>query len=67
MTKQLNEDGRQQVALALILLKDFKSQGRFDPDLTLMIIEMADHLGVRSEYDDLTSKIPPMKIEPRYK
>ncbi len=61
----LSKDGRDQVALALILLKDLKAKGRFDAEVTIMICGLADHLGVRTELDDLLSKIPPMKIEPR--
>lgn len=63
----LSDDGKQQLAMALLLLKDFKTEGRFEPDIVLMIVQLADMLGVREEYDDLVPKIPPMKIEPRYK
>lgn len=64
--KQLNEDGKNQVAVALILLKDWKCKGKFDVDITIMILGLADHLGVRTEYDKLMPLIPSMKIEPRY-
>jgi len=61
----LSSAGREQVALALILLKDFKCEGRFDLEITKMIIELAQHLGVMAEYDKLQSVVPPMKITPR--
>ena len=64
--KELNEAGRQQVALALILLKDYKTGGVFDIESSLMVIELADHLGVRKEYDELMPVVPPMRIEQRY-
>lgn len=64
--KKLSEAGREELALALILLKDFKSAGKFDPDMIMRIIEFADYLGVRAEFDKLISQIPPLKIEERY-
>ena len=65
MKKELSEAGREEIALALILLKDFKADGKMDVDLTIRIIGLADHLGVRKEYEALMSKVPPMKITPR--
>jgi len=63
--KELSEAGREQVAMALLLLKDFKCDGKFDVEVTRMILGLADHLGVRKEFDGLTSKVPPMRIAPR--
>lgn len=60
--KSLSEGGRDQVALALIFLKDFKSEGKMDIETITSIIGLADHLGVRAEYDKLISQIPPMQI-----
>jgi hypothetical protein len=65
--KGLSKAGREEVAFALILLRDFKTPGRFDPDVVVGIIRLAEFLGVRQEYDELISKVPPMKIEERYK
>jgi hypothetical protein len=62
----LSEAGREEVALALLLLKDFKCEGRFDPDITMRIFTLAKYLGVYAELERLLSKIPPMRIEPRY-
>ena len=64
-SKNLSEIGKEQVALALLLLKDFKCEGRFDLEITRMIIDLAAALGVSAQYDKLLSKIPPMKITPR--
>jgi hypothetical protein len=61
----LTESGKEDLALAILLWKDFKADGRFDLDITLQAMKMADYLGVRDQYDSLLSKIPPMKIEPR--
>lgn len=63
--KELSEVGKEQVAFALILLKDAKSEGRPDVELTMMILGLADHLGVRAQYDKLMSIVPPMKMVPR--
>lgn len=65
MSKELSEAGREQVAMALILLKDWKSGGKIDVELMKVIFGLADHLGVRMEFDFLVTKIPPMRIEPR--
>lgn len=64
MTK-LSAAGREELALALLLWKDFKSEGRFDPELIKMAVMFADVLGVRKEFDGMLSKLPPMRIEPR--
>jgi len=62
---ELTKEGKQEFALAIILWKDFKSEGRFDPKLTITAIRMAKMIGVEKEYDELMTKIPPMKITPR--
>ena len=49
--KQLSAAGRDQLALALILLKDFKSSGHFDIEVTKMIFELAENIGVKKELD----------------
>jgi hypothetical protein len=65
MTRELSDAGKQELALALLLLKDFKCDGRFDVDVTMMILELVDNLGVRAQFDALMPKVPPMKITPR--
>lgn len=66
MAVTLTKDGREALALALLLLKDWKCEGKFDVDITLSILKLVDHLGVRKEYDSILCKVPPMKIVPRY-
>lgn len=63
--RELSEAGKEEIALALLLLKDFKSQGKVDLEVSLMIIGLADHLGVRAQFDKLMPIVPPMKIVPR--
>ncbi|MGL5064679.1 MAG: hypothetical protein ACRC62_32250 [Microcoleus sp.] len=61
----LSKEGKEDIALALILLKDFKTNGKFDVEATKAIIELAQYLGVYEEYNELISKIPPMTIRER--
>jgi hypothetical protein len=63
--RELSEAGKEELALALLLLKDFKSQGKMDLEVSMMVIGLADHLGVRAQFDKLMPIVPPMKIEPR--
>ena len=63
--RELSEAGKEELALALLLLKDFKSQGRWDLEVSMMVIGLADHLGVRAQFDKLMPIVPPMRIEPR--
>jgi len=63
--KVLTKAAKEDIALALILLKDFKSQGRFDVEISKQIFELAEFLGVKEEHDYLLSKIPPMNIKER--
>jgi hypothetical protein len=63
--KELSEAGKEELALALLLLKDFKSQGKMDLEVSMMVIGLADHLGVRAQFDKLMPIVPPMRIEPR--
>lgn len=66
MKKMLSKNGREDVALALILLKDFKCQGKMDVDVTMQVHRLAEFLGVEAEMNALIPKIPPLKIEERY-
>ena len=64
---KLSKAGKEELAIALILWKDFKTEGKMDIGITRQAIMFADKLGVRAEYEDMITKIPPMKIEPRHK
>ncbi len=63
----LNEAGREQLALALILLRDFKRCGNAEDDMknVLIVVELAQMLGVHEEFNKLMSQLPPFKIAPR--
>ena len=67
--RQLSKAGREQLAMALLLLKDWKTGGdgvqKFNVEIVMMIFGLADGIGVRKEFDELLSKIPPMRITPR--
>ena len=63
----LSQAGKEEIALALILLKDFKTQGEFKVDVFLEIYKLAKFLGVWGEFEALSTRIPPLRIEPRYK
>lgn len=63
--KTLSDEALEDIAFALLLLKDFKAQGKFDPEVTIYIYNLVKALNVSAEYDRLLSKIPPMRIEPR--
>jgi len=60
MAEVLNEAGREQLALALHLLRQWKTQDgpRFQPEVTAQILKMADFCGVRTEYDRLLVPLP---------
>lgn len=62
----LSDDGKQELALALVLWKDFKTQGKMDLEIFKQAIALSDMLGVRKEFDELIKKLPPLKIAPRY-
>jgi hypothetical protein len=63
---ELSEAGKQELAMALLLLKDFKSDGCFDLEITTMILQLVDWCDVRSQFEQLMPKVPPMKVMPRY-
>jgi hypothetical protein len=56
---------REEIALALLLWKDFKCDGRFDPEVTLMALRFATMLDVLAEFNALLPQLPPMRIVPR--
>jgi len=65
MKKTLSEEGKREIAFALLLLKDFKCNGRFDIEITKSILELSDYLGVREKLEELISKVPPFIVKPR--
>ena len=65
MSQELSPEAKEDIAFSMILLKDFKSQGKMDVGVSTYVIKLVDHLGVREEFDKLLAKIPPMRIEER--
>lgn len=65
MKAKLTQTGKEELALALILWKDFKAQGKLDIEITRQALQFADNLGISQEYDKLNIRVPPMKIQPR--
>jgi hypothetical protein len=63
--KELSEAGKEELALALLLLRDFKSDGKMDIGVTKMVLELCEHCGVTKQYEKLMPLVPPMKITPR--
>ena len=66
MKQVLSKEAKEDLAIALILLRDFKGQGKMDVELTKYMVGLAGAIGVRDQYDMMMSKIPPMRIEPRH-
>lgn len=54
---ELTKDGKEELALALLLWKDFKCQGKVDLEIYKQMLSFADHLGVRQELEELIKKI----------
>ncbi len=63
----LSKDGKKELALAIHLWKDLKCQGGIDVDFFKQAIEFVEMLGIRKEFDDWQSELPPLIIEPRFK
>ncbi len=61
----MSQAAREEVALMILLWKDFKSDGKFDIQVTMDALVFADLFGVRAEFDKLMPRLPPMKITPR--
>jgi len=60
---ELSQDGKEELALALLLWKDFKCQGKFSIDFNIQMLKLADGLGVRKGLDELLHKVVfPFKI-----
>ncbi len=54
---ELSQAGKEELALALLLWKDFKCQGKVDIDFYKQMIQFADGLGVRTELETLIKKV----------
>ena len=66
MPLALTQEGKEELALALLLLKDLKTQyteGQKQMDTYIQVIRLADMLGVRKEFDEHLRTFPPFSIE----
>jgi len=60
----ISKEGKEELALALFLWKEFKSQGKTDLVVHKQMFEMARHLGVEEELVELLKKfIWPLEIK----
>lgn len=64
-TLKLSESGKDELAIALILWKDFKSDGKFDIEVAKQMHGLAVHLDIEKNLGKMMAKVPPMRIEPR--
>lgn len=58
-----------EIAIALVLWRDFKKGAvgsKSSIEVTNTMFEFAQQLGVLEEVIEMLSKLPPMKIEPKY-
>ena len=59
----LTQDGKEELAPALLLWKDFKCQGKVDLSFYKQMLGLADIIGVRAELETLPCKVLfPFKI-----
>ena len=62
---ELTQTGKEELALAVLLWKDFKSQGKMDVTIMKQALGFVNMLGIKKEFDELHSNLQPMNIEPR--
>jgi len=55
--ESFSDGGKEELAFALYLWKEFKCQGKMDIKIYKQVYEFADVLDVRKQYDDLEKKI----------
>ena len=63
--KDLSKEGKSELALAILLWRDFKSDGKLSIEITRQTMEFVKMLDVESEYDRIHSILPLMKIGSR--
>lgn len=64
---KLSQAGKEELALALVLWKDFKADGKMDIDVMKQVVKFSQFLGIEKEFNEMLSKVPPLKFEVRYK
>ena len=61
---ELTKGAKEEIALALFLWKEFKSQGKFDIETLKQVFQLAEYLDVKEQLDDLIKKfIWPIEIK----
>ena len=57
---ELSKHGKLQVATALNLLSQWKRKDgpRMDPEIIIAVAKLAEHLGVKKEYNEILIAIP---------
>ncbi len=64
LVNELSLVAKEELALALFLWKEFKSQGKPDFGIIKQTFQLAEYLGVKEQLDDLTKKfIWPIEIK----
>ena len=61
----LSEIDREEIAVMIMLWKDFKSHGTVNAGIYTQALKFSDIFGVREEFDKLLSKMPIMEIKPK--
>ncbi len=62
---KLTQAGKEELALAILLWKDFKSQGKMDIEIMKQALEFAKKLKIEQEFNAIHSQLPAMEIKPK--
>ncbi len=54
---ELSSGGKKELALALLLWKDFKCQGKVDLEFYKQMLQLADYIGVKKELETLINEV----------
>lgn len=59
MKELLFQGEREEIGLVVVLWRQLKSRGRFDPSIAARALELARHLGVEKEYEANLATLAP--------
>jgi hypothetical protein len=62
LTIAINKAEKQDLAVALLLLRDFKREGDSEGKAFAQSLYLARKLGLEDDFNEMISKVPPMKI-----
>lgn len=62
---QLTDEGKEELAIALLLWRDYKCHGSFDVQIIKQAIMFAKMLDIEKQYNKVMAILPPMKITVR--